>query len=312
MSGLDQDIAAVRHFNRFYTRQIGALEERLLDSPFSLTESRVLYELANRARPSAAELAKDLGLDPGYLSRILRSFAERGLIARKPSASDGRQSEIELTPKGRDAFLPLDQRSRDAVAATLEPLGVAERQRLTTAMRAIETMLNGRREKPAYVLRPPRPGDMGWVVSRHGALYAQEYGWTVALEALVAEVVAEFVRKFDPARERCWIADIDGEPVGSIFLVKQSDAIAKLRLLLVEPHARGLGIGDRLVEECVRFARQAGYRTVTLWTHDVLHAARRIYQQHGFKLVHEERHREFGPELNGQTWELQVSEVGSQ
>jgi DNA-binding MarR family transcriptional regulator/GNAT superfamily N-acetyltransferase len=306
MSALDPDVAAMRHFTRFYTRQIGALEERLLDSPFSLTESRVLYELANRSKPTATELARDLGLDPGYLSRILRSFASRGLIARTPSQTDGRQNEIELTDEGREAFLPLDRRSRDLVAGMLDKLGEPERQRLVRGMRAIEVLLGGKRENRSYVLRPPRPGDMGWVVSRHGALYAEEYGWNVALEALVAEVVAEFVRKFDAARERCWIADIDGEPVGSIFLVSHSDQIAKLRLLLVEPHARGLGIGQRLVEECVRFARQTGYRTIILWTHDVLHAARRIYQQHGFKLVHEEKHRSFGPELNGQTWELKL------
>jgi len=304
MSALDPDVAAMRHFTRFYTRQIGALEERLLDSPFSLTESRVLYELANRSKPTATELARDLELDPGYLSRILRSFASRGLIARTPSQTDGRQNEIALTNGGRAAFVPLDRRSRDLVAGMLQKVGEPERQRLVRGMRAIEALLGGKRENRAYVLRPPRPGDMGWVVSRHGALYSEEYGWNVALEALVSEVVAEFVRNFDAARERCWIADIDGEPVGSIFLVRHSDQIAKLRLLLVEPHARGMGIGQRLVEECVRFARQTGYRTVTLWTHDVLHAARRIYQQHGFKLMHEEKHRNFGPELNGQTWEL--------
>jgi DNA-binding MarR family transcriptional regulator/GNAT superfamily N-acetyltransferase len=289
------------------------LEERLLDTPFSLTESRVLYELANRAAPTASELAKDLGLDPGYLSRILRSFEQRGLLARTPCEDDGRQTRLELTAEGRRAFLPLDQRSRDAVAIMLKHLREPQQQRLIAAMSAIEATLGPpSRDKPAYTLRPHRPGDMGWVVSRHGALYAQEYGWDIAFEALVAEIVASFIKNFDPSRERCWIAELDGEPVGSVFVVKHSDEIAKLRLLLVEPHARGLGIGARLVGECVRFSRQAGYRTLTLWTNHVLHAARHIYQQCGFRLVHEEKHRMFGPELIGQTWELQVSNVSSQ
>jgi DNA-binding MarR family transcriptional regulator/GNAT superfamily N-acetyltransferase len=312
-AGLELDIAAVRQFNRFYTRQIGVLEERLLDTPFSLTESRVLYELANRAAPTASELAKDLGLDTGYLSRILRSFESRGLLARTPSANDGRQTHLELTAEGRRAFLPLDQRSRDAVAAMLKNLRAAQQQRLIAAMGAIEATLGApARDKPAYALRPHRPGDMGWVVSRHGVLYAQEYGWDIAFEALVAEIVASFIKNFDLRRERCWIAEIDGEPVGSVFVVKHSDETAKLRLLLVEPHARGLGIGARLVEECVRFSRQAGYRTLMLWTNHVLHAAHHIYQQCGFRLVHEEKHRMFGPELIGQTWELQVAEVSNQ
>lgn len=303
-AGLERDVAAVRQFNRFYTRRIGVLEERLLDTPFSLTESRLLYELANRAAPTASELAKDLGLDPGYLSRILRSFESRGLVARTPSEIDGRQSHLELTPQGRSAFLPLDRRSREAVAAMLQKLGEAQQRRLIAAMAAIEATLGAPRDKPPYLLRPHQPGDMGWVVSRHGALYAQEYGWNIALEALAAEIVAAFIKNFDASRERCWIAEIDGEPVGSVFVMKHSDQVAKLRLLLVEPHARGLGIGARLVEECVRFSRQAGYGTLTLWTNHVLHAARHIYQQCGFRPVHEEKHRMFGPELIGQTWEL--------
>jgi DNA-binding MarR family transcriptional regulator/GNAT superfamily N-acetyltransferase len=303
-AGLERDIAAVRQFNRFYTRRIGALEERLLDTPFSLAESRVLYELANRSAPTASELAKDLGLDPGYLSRILRAFESRGLIARTPSETDGRQTHLELTPQGRSAFLPLDRRSRDAVAAMLQQLGEAQQHRLVAAMGAIEATLGVSRDKPPYLLRPHRPGDMGWVVSRHGALYAQEYGWNIEFEGLVAEIAAAFIKNFDAGRERCWIAEIDGEPVGSVFVVKHSDAVAKLRLLLVEPHARGLGIGARLVEECVLFSRHTGYRTLTLWTNHVLHAARHIYQQCGFRLVHEEKHRMFGPELIGQTWEL--------
>jgi DNA-binding MarR family transcriptional regulator/GNAT superfamily N-acetyltransferase len=300
-----RDIAAVRQFNRFYTRQIGVLEERLLDTPFSLTESRVLYELANRAAPTASELAKDLGLDSGYLSRILRGFEARALLDRTPSESDGRQTHLELTPEGRSAFLPLDERSREAVAAMLEKLGDEQQRRLIGAMGAIEATLGeAAREKPPHLLRPHRPGDMGWVVSRHGALYAQEYGWNIEFEAMVAEIVALFLKNFDAARERCWIAEIDGEPVGSVFVVRHSDEVAKLRLLLVEPRARGLGLGAQLVDECIRFSRQTGYRTLTLWTNHVLHAARHIYQQCGFRLVHEEKHRMFGPELIGQTWEL--------
>jgi DNA-binding MarR family transcriptional regulator/N-acetylglutamate synthase-like GNAT family acetyltransferase len=303
-AGLERDISAVRQFNRFYTRHIGALEERLLDTPFSLTESRVLYELANRMAPTASELAKDLGLDSAYLSRILRGFESRGLLARTPSEIDGRQTHLELTPEGRSAFLPLDRRSRETVAAMLAKLDETRQRRLIAAMGAIEATLGAPREKPPYLLRPHQPGDMGWVVSRHGALYAQEYGWDIAFEALVAEIVASFLRNFDAARERCWIAEIEGEPVGSVFVVKHSDEVAKLRLLLVEPHARGLGIGARLVDECVRFSRQTGYRMLTLWTNHVLHAARHIYQQRGFRLVQEEKHRMFGPELIGQTWEL--------
>jgi DNA-binding MarR family transcriptional regulator/GNAT superfamily N-acetyltransferase len=304
-TGLDHNVAAVRQFNRFYTRQIGVLEERLLDTPFSLAESRVLYELANRPCVTASELAKDLGLDPGYLSRILRAFESQGLLARTPSASDGRQTHLELTATGRDAFRPLDARSRDAVAAMLDRLDAGRQQKLVSAMTAIEATLGARAHgKPPYLLRAHRAGDMGWVVSRHGVLYAQEYGWNLAFEGLVAEIAAAFLKNFDLNREHCWIAEIDGEPVGSVFVVKQSDEIAKLRLLLVEPHARGLGIGARLVEECILFARQTGYRTLTLWTNHVLHAARHIYQQAGFRLVHEEKHRMFGPELIGQTWEL--------
>ena len=303
-AGLEHDIAAVRQFNRFYTRQIGVLEERLLDTPFSLTESRVLYELANRPAPTASELAKDLGIDPGYLSRILRGFESRGFLARTPSDTDGRQAHLELTSAGRDAFRPLDRRSREAVTAMLEPLDEARQRRLVAAMGAIEATLGSPCAKPSYLLRAHRPGDMGWVVSRHGALYAREYGWNLAFEGMVAEIVAAFLENFDPARERCWIAEIAGEPVGSVFVVKHSDEVAKLRLLLVEPHARGLGLGARLVDECIRFSRETGYKTLTLWTNHVLHAARHIYERAGFRLVHEEKHRMFGPELIGQTWEL--------
>jgi DNA-binding MarR family transcriptional regulator/GNAT superfamily N-acetyltransferase len=302
---LDHQIEAVRHFNRFYTRKIGVLEEGLLKSPFSLTEVRVLYELAHREKPSAAEIGKELGLDAGYLSRILRGFEGRGLIEKEPSAADARQSLLRLTGRGREAFAPLDERAREEVGAMLGGLTAAGRRRLAEAMGTIERLLGGRTGPAApYLLRPPRPGDLGWVVYRHGASYDEEYGWGERFEALVAEIVARFVRTFDPKRERCWIAERDGENVGSVFLVRESDEVAKLRLLLVEPAARGLGIGGRLVQECLRFARRAGYRTVTLWTNDVLHAARRIYQAAGFRLVREEPHDHFGKGLVGQTWEL--------
>jgi DNA-binding MarR family transcriptional regulator/GNAT superfamily N-acetyltransferase len=301
----EQRIAAVRRFTRFYTKQIGVLREGLHDSPFSLTQARVLYELANRAAPTAAEIARDLGLDPGYLSRILRAFGQRGLIARTPSDKDGRQSHLSLTPAGRQAFAPLDRGSHDEVAAMLGRLGDGGQARLIEAMVAVERLLGERpADAPPYLLRPHQPGDMGWVVSRHGALYAQEYNWDMEFEALVAEIVAAFIRNFDPRRERCWIAEIDGAPVGSVFLVKQSEEVGKLRLLLVEPQARGLGIGARLVAECIRFARSCGYRTLTLWTNDVLVAARRIYERAGFRLVEEEKHHSFGHDLVGQNWEL--------
>jgi DNA-binding MarR family transcriptional regulator/GNAT superfamily N-acetyltransferase len=301
----DQRIAIVRRFNRFYTKQIGLLGESYLETPFSLTEARVLYELAHRERPSATELARELALDAGYLSRILRGFERRRLLTRTRSKSDGRQSHLALTARGRAAFAPLDVRSREDIGALLGRLGPAGQRRLIDAMRTIETTLGGAPEsKASYVLRPHQPGDMGWVVHRHGALYAQEYGFDERFESLVAGVVARFVERYDPRRERCWIAEKDGEIVGSVLLVRRSRSVAQLRLLLVEPKARGLGIGERLVTECVRFARQAGYRKITLWTNSVLRAARRLYQAAGFRRVHREKHRSFGRELVGETWEL--------
>ncbi|HEV2955795.1 MAG TPA: bifunctional helix-turn-helix transcriptional regulator/GNAT family N-acetyltransferase [Xanthobacteraceae bacterium] len=303
----EQRIAAVRRFTRFYTRHIGVLREGLHASPFSLAQARVLYELANRVAPTAADIARDLGLDAGYLSRILGSFAQRGLIARTRSRKDGRQTHLALTPAGREAFAPLDHGSHDEVAAMLAPLSAGAQARLIEAMGTVEQLLGERaRDAPPYLLRPHQPGDMGWVASRHGALYAQEYQWNMEFEALVGEIVAAFIRNFDARRERCWIAEVDGAPVGSVFLVKQSDDVAKLRLLLVEPQARGLGIGARLVSECIRFARLSGYRTLTLWTNDVLIAARRIYQAAGFRLVAEEKHHSFGHDLVGQNWELDL------
>jgi DNA-binding MarR family transcriptional regulator/N-acetylglutamate synthase-like GNAT family acetyltransferase len=303
----DQRVAAVRRFHRFYTKQIGLLHEGYLESPFSLSEARVLYELAHRDLPSASELAKELGLDAGYLSRILRRFEKRGLISRRRSKADARRSLLSLTGKGKAAFAPLDARSRDEVGAMLGALPMAEQKRLVEATRTIESLLGARTEaKTPYILRPHQPGDMGWVVHRHGALYAQEYGWDEHFEALVAGIVAKFIQHYDAKRERCWIAEKDGEIVGCVFLVKQSNTVAKLRLLLVEPKARGLGIGARLVSECVRFARSVGYRKITLWTNSVLLAARRIYEAKGFRLVHRERHHSFGHDLVGETWEMRL------
>jgi len=300
-------IAAVRGFTRFYTRQIGVLREGLHASPFSLSEARVLYELANRSAPTAADIARDLGLDAGYLSRILRGFAQRGFLARTRSQDAGRESHLALTPAGRTAFAPLDRGSHDEVAALLAPLSEGAQARLIEAMATVEQLLGERAAAaPPYLLRPHQIGDMGWVVSRHGALYAQEYNWNMEFEALVAEIGAAFIKNFDPARERCWIAEVDGAPVGSVFLVKQSDDVGKLRLLLVEPPARGMGIGARLVAECIRFARLSGYRTLTLWTNDVLVAARRIYHATGICLVKEEKHHSFGHDLVGQNWELEL------
>jgi DNA-binding MarR family transcriptional regulator/GNAT superfamily N-acetyltransferase len=303
----DHRVAAVRHFNRFYTKRIGVLHEGLLQSPFPLTEARVLYELAEREGVTATELGRELGLDAGYLSRILRRFGERGLIRRTPSQADGRQHHLWLTERGRAAFAPLDQASRAEVGAMLAELSEAQQERLLEAMGTLERLLGSRPlpERP-YVLRRHRPGDMGWVVHRHGLLYAEEYGWDERFEAMVAGIVAQFVQHHDPRRERCWIADRDGERLGSVFLVKESEQVAKLRLLLVEPEARGLGIGTRLVDECEAFAREAGYRRIRLWTNSVLHAARCIYERAGYRLVHEEPHHSFGHDLVGETWELHL------
>lgn len=300
-------VATVRRFNRFYTRQIGLLHEGYLDSPFSLTEARILYELAHRDELTATEIGKDLQVDAGYLSRILRGFERRGFLARAPSRSDGRQSLLSLTAKGRTAFAPLHARSREEIGAMLGKLSATDQARLVEAMRTIERLLGAHPEQRApYVLRPHQPGDMGWVVHRHGVLYAQEYGWDEQFEALVAAIVSKFIAHYDPKKERCWIAEKDGEIVGSVFIVKHSKATAQLRLLLVEPRARGLGIGARLVDECVRFARQAGYRKIVLWTNSVLVAARHLYTKARFRLVRKERHHSFGHDLIGETWELKL------
>ncbi len=306
-TAFDRHIADLRRFNRFYTQRIGVLQDGLLRSPFSLTEARVLYELAGGEPRSAAQLGKELGLDAGYLSRILRGFERRGLIRKDPAPNDRRLGLLSLTPQGLAAFGPLDARSHDQIGAMLQELSAGQQGRLVAAARTIERLLDPKPENPAvYLLRPHRPGDMGWITQRHGALYAQEYGWDIRFEGLVAEIVAAFIRTFDARRECCWIAEKDGENVGSVLLVKHSEAEAKLRLLLVEPQARGLGIGARLVQECLRFARQVGYRKVTLWTNNVLVAARRIYEASGFRLVESLPHQSFGQELVGETWELDL------
>jgi DNA-binding MarR family transcriptional regulator/predicted GNAT family N-acyltransferase len=307
MDTLARRVEAVRRFNRFYTRQIGVLQEHLLRSPFSLTEARVLYELAQSGQTTATELGTALGVDAGYLSRLLRRLRERGLIARSRSAADGRQSFLRLTARGQQAFARLNAASAGEVGGLLADYPEEDQKRLIGALETVERLLDRRTEPQVpYVLRPPQAGDFGWVIHRHGVLYAREYGWDERFEALVAEIVARFVQNFDSRRERCWIVERDGENAGCVFLVTKSRTIAQLRLLLVEPGARGLGIGRRLVDECIRFARQAGYRKLTLWTNDVLHAARRIYEQAGFQLVREEPHRDFGIDLVGQTWDLQL------
>ncbi|MHC2292278.1 bifunctional helix-turn-helix transcriptional regulator/GNAT family N-acetyltransferase [Bradyrhizobium barranii] len=300
----DDQVQAVRAFNRFYTQKLGVLDQQLLKSPFSLSEARVLYELAHGGEQSAKEIGIALGLDAGYLSRIVQNFDESGLIARKPLPSDRRQVQLSLTAKGRQAFARLERSSQDDVAAMLRPLPDEERSKLTGAMETIERLLAmPRRPSPRATLREPRPGDMGWVVQSHGALYASEYGFDSGFEALVAEIVAKYMTSYDASRERCWIADIEGRPVGSVFLVKASDDVAKLRLLLLDPAARGQGLGQRLVAECVSFARACGYRRMTLWTQSNLVAARKIYQDAGFKLTATEPHRSFGQNLTGETWE---------
>ena len=309
MSAKDGDgqIAAVRAFTRFYTGKLGVLDQRLLKSPFSLSEARVLYELANRDSPAAKEIGIELGLDPGYLSRILQKFCDDGLITRKPLPADRRQYRLGLTAKGRQAFAKLDRSSHDDVADMLAALPPGCGRELIAAMATIERLLgsSGAAPQPA-ILRDPRPGDMGWVVQSHGALYAAEYRFDTTFEGLVAKITAEFLGAFDAARERCWIAELGGVPVGSVFLVKGSDEVAKLRLLLVDPAGRGQRLGRRLVGECIAFARACGYRKITLWTQSILVEARKIYQDAGFVPVGSEPHRSFGQSLIGETWELEL------
>ncbi|MGB7099627.1 MAG: bifunctional helix-turn-helix transcriptional regulator/GNAT family N-acetyltransferase [Xanthobacteraceae bacterium] len=304
-------VAAVRRFNRFYTRQLGVLRKTYLDSPYSLGEARLLYEIAQRRSPTASEIVRALDLDAGYLSRTLRNFEKRGLIQRKVSARDTRQSHIALSASGRKAFAPLDRRSQRDAGTTLEKLRPEQQDRLVAAMHTIETLLDNQAEaRPtkasAVKLRAPVPGDFGWIIKRHAELYAQEYGWVAPFEGVCAQIVADFINKHDPKRERCWIAEIDGESAGTIMLVKDSAKVARVRLLLLEPPARGIGLGTRLVDECIRFARLAGYKKITLWTHSVLTAARHIYQKAGFKLMRTEQHRSWGWPVISEHWDLEL------
>ncbi|MEP7132219.1 MAG: helix-turn-helix domain-containing GNAT family N-acetyltransferase [Acidobacteriota bacterium] len=305
------DVRAIRGFNRFYTRRIGILQEGLLSSPFSLAEVRVLYEIAHRTDSTAKDLREELGMDGGYLSRILTRFERAGLVRRRRSPTDGRESLLSLTAAGRRTFAPLEARSNDDVSSMIAPLPSARRGELVCAMKSIQALLA---PAPAaapvpveIILRPHRPGDIGWVVHRHGVLYAQEYGWDETFEALVAKVAAEFIEKFNPKRERCWIAERAGQILGSVFLVRKSARVAKLRMLYVEPDARGLGVGGRLVSECIEFARASGYQRVVLWTQSNLAAARHIYEKAGFRITGEEPHRSFGGyDLVSETWELEL------
>ena len=302
----DTRLDAVRRFNRIYTRRIGVLQREMLGSPFSLAELRVLYELAHRERPVAADLVRELGLDAGYVSRILRGFERRKLLERRPAAHDGRRSDITLTAAGRRAVATLEDRSRADVAQLLSGLSAEAQGKLLAAMRTIEELISGRPQPATLVLRPHRPGDLGWIVHRHGVLYADEWGYDERFEGMVAGIVADFVRNFDPRAERCWMAERDGETVGCIALVRRSRTLAQLRLLLVEPSARGLGVGRRLVEECVRFARQAGYARITLYTHNTLNAARRLYREAGFRIVHEEPDEQYARGVVAETWDLDL------
>jgi DNA-binding MarR family transcriptional regulator/GNAT superfamily N-acetyltransferase len=308
-SALSDEIGVFRRFNRMYTRFIGTLNEGLLNSPYSLAEARVLYELATRDAPKAREIADELGVDAGYLSRLLGKFERDGLLKRKASEQDGRYAELTLTARGRSAFKKLNALSDEQAQVILQNLPPSARMQLVDCMRMIEGILTRTdRSRLPYILRPHRVGDMGWIVYREGLGYAEQYGWDETFEALVARIVDQFITNFDPVRERCWIAEIDGQNIGHIFLVKHPDepGTAKLRLLFVEPSARGMGLGDALVRECVRFSRTAGYEKVVLWTQSILTAAHRIYERAGFHLIDETPHHSFGKDLLGQTWELKL------
>jgi DNA-binding MarR family transcriptional regulator/GNAT superfamily N-acetyltransferase len=316
----DRHIAAARRFNRFYTRQIGVLRKNFLDSPYSLGEARVIYEIAKDRSPTASDIGRALDLDAGYLSRVLRNFEKRGLLERKVSKTDARQSHLALSSRGRKAFALLDDLSQRDIGAMLDKLAPSDQSRLIVAMDTIETLLEAAPEtaseaasksksdqaKPRYRLHDPAPGDYGWIVKRHAELYAQEYKWREPFEGVCAQIVADFVNKFDAKRERCWIAKIDGENVGSIFVAKDSDEVARIRLLLVDPKARGLGLGAKLTEEAVRFAREAGYKKMTLWTHSVLKAARHIYQKAGFNLIRSEKRKSWSQPVVSEYWDLDL------
>jgi DNA-binding MarR family transcriptional regulator/GNAT superfamily N-acetyltransferase len=300
----DARVAAVRRFNRFYTKQIGALNRGFLDSEFSLSQVRVLYELRHHEGITATEIANGLGIDAAYLSRMLREFERGGLVVKTLSPSDGRQRLLRLSAKGKRVFDSIEARQHAAVADMLRELPREQQRHVVQSMEKIEQLLAAPPgDEASYTLRDLRPGDLGWIIHRQGVLYHEEYGWDATFEALVAQIAADFVQHHDPQRERCWVAEFRGETVGSIFCVKKSKTVAKLRLLYVEPSARRLGIGTRLVEECIAFARSAGYRRMTLWTQSILVAARRVYERAGFTLVHEEPHRSFGADLVAQTWE---------
>ncbi len=310
---LAEDIAAVRRFNRFYTRQIGVLRRNYLDSPYSLGEMRVLYELAQSVKlgsaRTATDIARALDLDAGYLSRVLRNFEKRGLITRKTSREDARQSHLALTARGAKLFAPFEKRSQTQVGDMLGRLPPEEQARLVDAMQTIERLLDGSSqpaENPRYLLRAPKHGDLGWIVTRHGQIYAEEYGWTEPFEGLCAQIVADFANNFDAKLERCWIAEMNGENVGCVMLVKDSAEVARLRLLLVDPKARGLGLGVRLVDECVQFARAAGYKKITLWTHSILTAARHIYEKAGFTLTASEKKHSWGKDVVAEYWDLHL------
>lgn len=304
MSTVAQDrISAVRAFTRCYTTQLGVLDEGLLQTPYTLTEARVLFELGQQEATDAADLRRDLGLDPGYFSRILRRFAADGLLVKEKSTVDARRQVLRLTPHGRAIFADLDTRSATQVLGLLGELSEPDQRRLVESMNTIRELLAPAPAKPrAVILRALRPGDYGWVIARNAVLYAEQYGWDQTYEALVARIVADYANEHDPAAESAWIAELDGEPVGCVFCVRENEHTARLRLLLVEPTARGLGIGARLVEECLRFAERSGYTSITLWTNDVLSSARKIYQAAGFELTSEDPHHSFGKDLIGQTW----------
>lgn len=311
MSVSASQIELVRAFNRNYTRRLGLLQRGLYDSPYSLTELRVIYEIALRRGVTAAELAEELDLDRGYLSRILKRFTIDKLLSQHVATKDARRRHLQLTSAGRKRFAKLNQKSQLQVTEMLSTLDEAGLQSVINGMQAIESAFSHQFNPAEIILRSHRPGDMGWVVARHGELYAEEQGWDERFEALVAQIVAEFIDKLDPKREACWIAERNGQRLGSVFLVAKDNVTAKLRLLLVDPAARGCGLGSRLVNECVQFARDAGYRKVVLWTQNNLSAARRIYSRVGFQKIAEEPHDNFGPNLIDETWSLDFDSVGA-
>jgi DNA-binding MarR family transcriptional regulator/N-acetylglutamate synthase-like GNAT family acetyltransferase len=298
-------IDAIRRFNRFYTRRVGALQPQYLSSPYSLPQARVLYELGQRGECTASELGADLDLDLGYLSRLVHGLKRNGLVQGEAAKEDARRVRLTLTARGRKAYQQLDARSRDEVGAMLGKLGASEQTRLVDALKTVEGVLEKKPDNPVS-LRGHRPGDMGWVIGAHGRLYAEQFGWDERFEALVATIAAGFINDFDEKRERCWIAEMNGEPVGCVFVVKKSKSVAKLRLLIIEPKARGIGLGRRLVDECIAFAREKGYRKLVLWTQSNLAAARHIYKATGFKLVSKQPHQDFGIKLTGEYWELEL------